>query len=126
MIRRPPRSTLFPYTTLFRSIGGPPDPRADRRALPRRPARPLAPAALQRALRVPQPFRSSHVRARRRSPAPRAHPLARRRPHPVRTPPTARAGHPSRVGRAARATAQAKSTVSLIVPAHVYLSRQAL
>src|SRR6266542_4743189 len=26
MIRRPPRSTLFPYTTLFRSLGG----RADR------------------------------------------------------------------------------------------------
>src|SRR5258708_2094061 len=25
MIRRPPRSTLFPYTTLFRSLGGPPD-----------------------------------------------------------------------------------------------------
>src|SRR3712207_9027986 len=24
MIRRPPRSTLFPYTTLFRSRGGPP------------------------------------------------------------------------------------------------------
>src|SRR3712207_9123684 len=24
MIRRPPRSTLFPYTTLFRSEGGPP------------------------------------------------------------------------------------------------------
>src|SRR2546429_3016890 len=23
MIRRPPRSTLFPYTTLFRSIGSP-------------------------------------------------------------------------------------------------------
>src|SRR2546430_4910103 len=23
MIRRPPRSTLFPYTTLFRSVGGP-------------------------------------------------------------------------------------------------------
>src|SRR2546422_3871940 len=41
MIRRPPRSTLFPYTTLFRS---PPD-RADRdreplaRGLPRRAAR---------------------------------------------------------------------------------------
>src|SRR2546425_7752656 len=32
MIRRPPRSTLFPYTTLFRSL---------RRALGRRPARPL-------------------------------------------------------------------------------------
>src|SRR2546430_8409134 len=28
MIRRPPRSTLFPYTTLFRSLGGRP---ADRR-----------------------------------------------------------------------------------------------
>src|SRR2546426_8899675 len=26
MIRRPPRSTLFPYTTLFRSLSG--DPRA--------------------------------------------------------------------------------------------------
>src|SRR5256885_5181471 len=25
MIRRPPRSTLFPYTTLFRSAGEPPD-----------------------------------------------------------------------------------------------------
>src|SRR5258706_11930221 len=28
MIRRPPRSTLFPYTTLFRSVNG----RAERRA----------------------------------------------------------------------------------------------
>src|SRR5258708_17485214 len=26
MIRRPPRSTLFPYTTLFRSVGGYGDP----------------------------------------------------------------------------------------------------
>src|SRR2546427_6120508 len=31
MIRRPPRSTLFPYTTLFRS------PLADRRAVARHP-----------------------------------------------------------------------------------------
>src|SRR6266853_5852562 len=31
MIRRPPRSTLFPYTTLFRSRR-PPHPRAPRRA----------------------------------------------------------------------------------------------
>src|SRR2546421_1839593 len=31
MIRRPPRSTLFPYTTLFRSHAGPGDP--DRVAL---------------------------------------------------------------------------------------------
>src|SRR3712207_7532164 len=28
MIRRPPRSTLFPYTTLFRSEPGVPSPRA--------------------------------------------------------------------------------------------------
>src|SRR2546430_11412502 len=28
MIRRPPRSTLFPYTTLFRSLAGPAPPRA--------------------------------------------------------------------------------------------------
>src|SRR2546430_14648739 len=29
MIRRPPRSTLFPYTTLFRSQPAPREPRAD-------------------------------------------------------------------------------------------------
>src|SRR5437868_9271136 len=29
MIRRPPRSTLFPYTTLFRSQGADPDRRLD-------------------------------------------------------------------------------------------------
>src|SRR2546427_12553567 len=34
MIRRPPRSTLFPYTTLFRSV----------RFMPRSVAAPLAPA----------------------------------------------------------------------------------
>src|SRR2546422_4681392 len=54
MIRRPPRSTLFPYTTLFRSVADPPlaarfvdvpvDPKdrpegLDRRANPRRPDR---------------------------------------------------------------------------------------
>src|SRR2546429_8969425 len=51
MIRRPPRSTLFPYTTLFRSLragtcchGGPRDCLAERRPRvgrrpPRRPAR---------------------------------------------------------------------------------------
>src|SRR5262245_63323707 len=31
MIRRPPRSTLFPYTTLFRSVGVVGTPRADDR-----------------------------------------------------------------------------------------------
>src|SRR2546430_4762679 len=38
MIRRPPRSTLFPYTTLFRSLGGDARPRFrldQRRHLPR-------------------------------------------------------------------------------------------
>src|SRR5256886_17407727 len=35
MIRRPPRSTLFPYTTLFRSDRVPPP--APPRSLPRRP-----------------------------------------------------------------------------------------
>src|SRR3712207_8241535 len=35
MIRRPPRSTLFPYTTLFRSIR-PTDPFSDARRGPRR------------------------------------------------------------------------------------------
>src|SRR5438132_4511521 len=30
MIRRPPRSTLFPYTTLFRSLETIPAPRVDR------------------------------------------------------------------------------------------------
>src|SRR3712207_7389424 len=38
MIRRPPRSTLFPYTTLFRSPGA-------AEGLPVRPALPGAPAA---------------------------------------------------------------------------------
>src|SRR2546430_16259413 len=32
MIRRPPRSTLFPYTTLFRSSGVQPEPGLDREA----------------------------------------------------------------------------------------------
>src|SRR5260370_8868206 len=30
MIRRPPRSTLFPYTTLFRSAGQPTEPGKER------------------------------------------------------------------------------------------------
>src|SRR3712207_8737009 len=40
MIRRPPRSTLFPYTTLFRSASawwGPLPPKPPRRASPREP-----------------------------------------------------------------------------------------
>src|SRR2546422_3564931 len=40
MIRRPPRSTLFPYTTLFRSPGGSGKHLCQRGAV-RRPARPV-------------------------------------------------------------------------------------
>src|SRR2546422_5416232 len=43
MIRRPPRSTLFPYTTLFRSGGH--APWADGQQLSRRDARLRRPAA---------------------------------------------------------------------------------
>src|SRR3712207_7672258 len=44
MIRRPPRSTLFPYTTLFRSVGRPAGQGADERATaPRRCARRMSP-----------------------------------------------------------------------------------
>src|SRR2546427_4813255 len=39
MIRRPPRSTLFPYTTLFRSV-------RRRRVIPKIAATPIAPLAL--------------------------------------------------------------------------------
>src|SRR5258707_5767580 len=45
MIRRPPRSTLFPYTTLFRSQQR---DHADRRAAGRAPARQRAPAGAAR------------------------------------------------------------------------------
>src|SRR3712207_8781710 len=41
MIRRPPRSTLFPYTTLFRSGGGPAAAVGRRDPHPGRPGRAL-------------------------------------------------------------------------------------
>src|SRR3712207_7288040 len=43
MIRRPPRSTLFPYTTLFRSRAGIPRGDAPQVSLPRPPAGEAAP-----------------------------------------------------------------------------------
>src|SRR3712207_7003375 len=43
MIRRPPRSTLFPYTTLFRSLGRAGDRRVRRPCLRRDGRRLLAP-----------------------------------------------------------------------------------
>src|SRR3712207_7451633 len=50
MIRRPPRSTLFPYTTLFRSPQRPPTTTARTSATPRRRSPlPRAPARLRRA-----------------------------------------------------------------------------
>src|SRR3712207_7421127 len=48
MIRRPPRSTLFPYTTHFRSLSFQPDSLSARpRALPRRPLRMAVDATTQ-------------------------------------------------------------------------------
>src|SRR3712207_8025076 len=56
MIRRPPRSTLFPYTTLFRSPARAREPLRrgplPRRALLLRPGVPRAPAALHAGRRV--------------------------------------------------------------------------
>src|SRR5258708_12341473 len=56
MIRRPPRSTLFPYTTLFRSISTESD--SDRRMLESNPEAPKADqsnTALERAYRPSSP-----------------------------------------------------------------------
>src|SRR3712207_8517974 len=46
MIRRPPRSTLFPYTTLFRSSAVTPSIRADRSPGPGALRQALAPGVL--------------------------------------------------------------------------------
>src|SRR2546430_13745493 len=57
MIRRPPRSTLFPYTTLFRSP-------AARRRLDRPPPHPApARAARERSAHAPQAARLSRHRS---------------------------------------------------------------
>src|SRR3989441_3709440 len=63
MIRRPPRSTLFPYTTLFRSEQHPAGPRGARRGgHPRGAAPALRTPAGARVSRLPrrdpQPLRS--------------------------------------------------------------------
>src|SRR5437588_9003732 len=57
MIRRPPRSTLFPYTTLFRARRDPGSPR--RRCAPRRRARTADPG--QRRDRKSTRLNSSHT-----------------------------------------------------------------
>src|SRR2546425_3157343 len=68
MIRRPPRSTLFPYTTLFRSRGRPRELSPGIRPGVRRPAavRPLhrgRPAVGPHPARRPAPGRSLDVRS---------------------------------------------------------------
>src|SRR2546426_12307196 len=60
MIRRPPRSTLFPYTTLFRS-----DPRAPRTSGGERGVRPGVPGAGGEVLRAAALSQSGAVRGRR-------------------------------------------------------------
>src|SRR3712207_8645838 len=63
MIRRPPRSTLFPYTTLFRSLGTPPGvPRVRLRRL----LRLIEEQARHQTLPRHQSFYSRLVRAGRR------------------------------------------------------------
>src|SRR5690349_22734379 len=59
MIRRPPRSTLFPYTTLFRSAG-PPSGTARRRGCSRRTRPPAAPPPHQ-ASRPPPDRKSTRL-----------------------------------------------------------------
>src|SRR5256886_9786268 len=68
MIRRPPRSTLFPYPTLFRSYDHPPD-RAARRRGARLGALPTRPPARRSCLQLPAlPLHARVGRARRQEP----------------------------------------------------------
>src|SRR3989449_11299962 len=85
MIRRPPRSTLFPYTTLFRS-----QPLGDhyilRPAAPQRPPAPLPHRPLQRIERVGRETAELADRALHASVTPRRSRLASP-PPPARSPP---------------------------------------
>src|SRR3712207_7043378 len=65
MIRRPPRSTLFPYTTLFRSL---PEGRDDRR--PARRPRPVAPPGAPHGRRLAGDRLGRGAGPRRRQPRP--------------------------------------------------------
>src|SRR3712207_7500770 len=64
MIRRPPRSTLFPYTTLFRSHPADHHERPTRR----QPVRPGQEPAEDDARRVPRPHADAEVVEHRRRP----------------------------------------------------------
>src|SRR5688572_32386751 len=60
LVRRPPRSTLFPYTTLFRSSEAPSVPTASPPPPPGRPRRPATGwRARERRLRLRTPNRRS-------------------------------------------------------------------
>src|SRR6266540_4412461 len=59
MIRRPPRSTLFPYTTLFRSPPAPPSPGSRARA-PRCAGRPSRRCAGRRSEEHTSELQSHH------------------------------------------------------------------
>src|SRR2546425_6348927 len=63
MIRRPPRSTLFPYTTLFRSVSAADGGRLqrNRRDDCQLRAKRGRPAATQRRLRGPHPRSEEHT-----------------------------------------------------------------
>src|SRR2546429_7320055 len=64
MIRRPPRSTLFPYTTLFRSKPKPPEPKTDSTKIPKfEKEKPLPPSRPSRTLerKAPEPRSEEHT-----------------------------------------------------------------
>src|SRR3989449_7200272 len=61
MIRRPPRSTLFPYTTLFRSGLGVPRPFLSGVVVVGRPPRPFAYYPAPAVIVVPAPRSEEHT-----------------------------------------------------------------
>src|SRR6267143_2537969 len=110
MIRRPPRSTLFPYTTLFRSARR--DGRPRRRALRAAGVR----RHVARALRVPRGRAAARCRANRRRArgagrrCPRAARARRRRRRAGRRPRAPRRGRGTpRATRRCRARARARA-----------------
>src|SRR5436853_5681651 len=99
MIRRPPRSTLFPYTTLFRSALAP--IRGEVSRAPRHPPRPAGRPARDQAGRSDRPAEGPEGAG---DPA-RA--PARRREAPARRPPAPPAGPESALALSRRRTAGA-------------------
>src|SRR2546430_11631229 len=91
MIRRPPRSTLFPYTTLFRSV-------AAHRCMP--PARP-------RNHRLEVPGHPDSLTHSQRGPVPAPH-------APESTPNETRPFQPDRRGRSEEHTSELQSQSNLV------------